>query len=118
MSSRILDRLRSEVLNLPDAERAELARELVRSLDGPADADAAKEWEAAQEAVEAAAWYESQSSGLGVEFEAALQAAINLLERRVSPLMPLSSLAPKHRLMHLAQSANHLARSRRCCISA
>ena len=46
MASRITDRLRNEALNLPDAERAELARELVQSLDGPADADAAKEWEA------------------------------------------------------------------------
>lgn len=46
MASRITERLRNEVLNLPDAERAELARELVQSLDGPADADAAKEWEA------------------------------------------------------------------------
>ena len=57
--------------------------------------------EAAQEAVEAAAWYESQSPGLGVEFEGALQAAIDLLEGRVIPLMPLSGLAPKHRLMRL-----------------
>jgi putative addiction module component (TIGR02574 family) len=46
MSSRIIDRLRSEALNLPDAERAKLACELVQSLDGPADADATKEWEA------------------------------------------------------------------------
>lgn len=46
MASRITERLRNEVLNLPDTERAELARELVQSLDGPADADAAKEWEA------------------------------------------------------------------------
>lgn len=46
MASRITDRLRKEALNLPEMERAELARELVQSLDGPADADAAKEWEA------------------------------------------------------------------------
>jgi len=46
MASGNLDRLRNEALNLPDAERAELACELVQSLDGPADADAAKEWEA------------------------------------------------------------------------
>lgn len=46
MSNSILDRLRNEVLNLPDAERAELARELVQSLDGPANAGVAKEWEA------------------------------------------------------------------------
>jgi len=38
-------RLRSEVLNLPDADRAELARDLVRSLDGPSGADTAKAWD-------------------------------------------------------------------------
>ena len=46
MASRIVERLRAEALNLPDAERAELARDLVQSLDGPTDADAAKEWDA------------------------------------------------------------------------
>lgn len=46
MASRIMDRLRNEVLNLPRADRVELACELVQSLDGPADADAASEWDA------------------------------------------------------------------------
>ena len=46
MASRITDRLRNEALNLPRAERAELARDLVQSLDGPADPDAAKAWDA------------------------------------------------------------------------
>jgi putative addiction module component (TIGR02574 family) len=46
MASRIVERLRDEALNLPDAERAELACNLVQSLDGPSDADAAKEWDA------------------------------------------------------------------------
>jgi len=46
MASRILDRLRDEVLKLPQADRAELACQLVRSLDGPADANAASEWDA------------------------------------------------------------------------
>lgn len=46
MASRITDRLRSEALNLPRAERAELACDLVQSLDGPADPDAAKAWDA------------------------------------------------------------------------
>jgi putative addiction module component (TIGR02574 family) len=46
MANRIMDRLRNEALNLPRADRAELACELVQSLDGPADADAASEWDA------------------------------------------------------------------------
>jgi putative addiction module component (TIGR02574 family) len=46
MANRIMDRLRNEALKLPRADRAELACELVHSLDGPADADAASEWDA------------------------------------------------------------------------
>jgi len=46
MANRIMDRLRNEALNLPRADRAELACELVQSLDGPADTDAASEWDA------------------------------------------------------------------------
>jgi putative addiction module component (TIGR02574 family) len=46
MSSATLEKLRSEVLRLPEAERAELAHELMKSLDAPADADAATEWDA------------------------------------------------------------------------
>jgi toxin ParE1/3/4 len=57
--------------------------------------------EAAQEAVKAAAWYESQSPGLGVEFETAIQAAIDVLEGQIVPLISLSGLASKHRLMRL-----------------
>jgi putative addiction module component (TIGR02574 family) len=45
MSSRIMERLRDEALQLPEAERAELAHELVKSLDGGADASAAGAWE-------------------------------------------------------------------------
>jgi len=45
MASRIVERLRSEALNLPQAERAELACDLVQSLDGPADPDAIKAWD-------------------------------------------------------------------------
>jgi putative addiction module component (TIGR02574 family) len=41
-----LDKVRSEALSLPEAERAELAHSLVASLDGPADADAERAWEA------------------------------------------------------------------------
>ena len=46
MASRIVERLRNEALNLPHAERAELACDLVQSLDGSADPDATKAWDA------------------------------------------------------------------------
>jgi len=45
MASRIVERLRNEALNLPDAERAELACNLVQSLDGLPEAGVAKEWD-------------------------------------------------------------------------
>jgi putative addiction module component (TIGR02574 family) len=45
MSSPALEKLRSEVLQLSESERAELAHELVRSLDAPADADARDAWD-------------------------------------------------------------------------
>jgi putative addiction module component (TIGR02574 family) len=46
MANRTVERLRDEALNLPHAERAELACDLVQSLDGAADPDAAKAWDA------------------------------------------------------------------------
>ena len=46
MGSSALEKLRSEALNLSEDERAELAHNLVASLDGPADADAEKAWDA------------------------------------------------------------------------
>lgn len=45
MKTKILNKLRSEALMLPEAERAELAHALVKSLDAPEDADASKAWE-------------------------------------------------------------------------
>jgi putative addiction module component (TIGR02574 family) len=45
MSSATLDKLRSEVLRLPERERAELAHELMKSLDAPVDPDAADAWD-------------------------------------------------------------------------
>jgi putative addiction module component (TIGR02574 family) len=45
MGSQILERLRSQALDLPEADRAELAHDLVTSLDGPPDANASREWE-------------------------------------------------------------------------
>jgi putative addiction module component (TIGR02574 family) len=40
-----MERLLKEALGLPAAERAEMARNLVKSLDGPADATAAEDWD-------------------------------------------------------------------------
>lgn len=45
MGSSTLDKLRAEILQLPELERAELARELVKSLDGPVDCDAVDAWD-------------------------------------------------------------------------
>lgn len=45
MGTETLRRLRSEALMLPEAERAELAHALVKSLDAPADADATDAWD-------------------------------------------------------------------------
>jgi putative addiction module component (TIGR02574 family) len=45
MGSESFGRLRSEVLTLSEKERAELAHDLVRSLDAPIDPDAADAWD-------------------------------------------------------------------------
>ena len=45
MPPAILDKLRAEALTLSDSERAALAYDLVKSLDEPADSDAATEWD-------------------------------------------------------------------------
>jgi hypothetical protein len=45
--------------------------------------------EASQEAIEAAAWYEYEQPGLGVEFFAAVDAAIDAIEENFLPLSPL-----------------------------
>ena len=45
MASAALKKLQSEALSLPQEERAELARELMRSLDEPYDDDAADAWD-------------------------------------------------------------------------
>ena len=46
MGSPTLERVRSEALSLSESERAELAHNLVASLDGPADVDAESAWDA------------------------------------------------------------------------
>ena len=40
MGSPALEKVRTEALNLPESDRAELAHNLVASLDGPAELDA------------------------------------------------------------------------------
>lgn len=45
--------------------------------------------EASQEAIEAAAWYEYEQAGLGAEFFAAVDAAIDVIEENFLPLSPL-----------------------------
>ncbi len=45
--------------------------------------------EASQEAVEAAAWYEYEQPGLGSEFFAAVDAALDIIEENFVPLSPL-----------------------------
>ena len=46
MGSQVLEKIRSEALELSESERAELAYELVTSLDGSVDHEAANEWDA------------------------------------------------------------------------
>ena len=46
MNSPALEKLRSEALRLPEAERAELAHQLVVSLDGGVDSGAEEAWDA------------------------------------------------------------------------
>ncbi len=45
MGTGTLSKLRAEALMLPEAERAELAHELVKSLDAPPDAAVADGWD-------------------------------------------------------------------------
>ncbi len=44
--SKVAEKLLSEALTLPTDERAELAAELIASLDGPADPDVESAWAA------------------------------------------------------------------------
>ena len=49
--------------------------------------------EAAEEAAEAAAWYESERPGLGTDFSEAIEAAIDLIEEDILPLLPMTGEA-------------------------
>jgi putative addiction module component (TIGR02574 family) len=46
MGSPTLEKVRSEALNLTESERAELAHNLVASLDGPSEPDVKEAWDA------------------------------------------------------------------------
>jgi len=48
---------------------------------------------AADEAAGAAAWYEMRRPGLGMEFERAVDAALDLLEEDIVPLTPVPGAA-------------------------
>ena len=48
---------------------------------------------AAEEAAEAAAWYEQERPGLGVEFEHAVYAALDWLEQEIVPLTSVPGAA-------------------------
>ena len=48
---------------------------------------------AAEEAAEAAAWYERERPGLGVDFERAVDAALDLLEDEIVPLVSVPGIA-------------------------
>lgn len=48
---------------------------------------------AVQEALEAAAWYEREQEGLGADFEAAIDAALDMLEADVVPLSSMPGTA-------------------------
>ncbi|HXU46456.1 MAG TPA: hypothetical protein VN783_13090 [Thermoanaerobaculia bacterium] len=48
---------------------------------------------AAEEAIEAGAWYERERPDLGLEFEGAIKAALDLLEGELAPLTPMLGAA-------------------------
>ena len=52
--------------------------------------------EAADEAIEAAAWYEEQRAGLGVEFVQAFHPALDLLEEEIVPLSTMPGEAGRY----------------------
>lgn len=57
------------------------------------DAHIAYSCSGAEEAVEAAAWYEKERSGLGVDFHNALEAALDVLEQDIVPLTSMPGVS-------------------------
>jgi len=56
---------------------------------------------AAEEAAEAAAWYETERPGLGMDFEKAVNAAFDVLEQDVVPLTAIPDAAGSHGVKRL-----------------
>ncbi|MES9904231.1 MAG: hypothetical protein ABW168_16350 [Sedimenticola sp.] len=56
---------------------------------------------AAEEAAEAAAWYERERPGLGEKFQQAVDAALDLLEQEVVPLTPVPGTTGKRGVKRL-----------------
>ena len=48
---------------------------------------------AAEDAAQAAAWYEKERPGLGADFEHAIDAALDLLEQEIVPLTSMPGIA-------------------------
>ena len=48
---------------------------------------------AAEEAAEAAAWYEKERSGLGIDFQNAIEAALDVLEQDIVPLTSMPGVS-------------------------
>jgi toxin ParE1/3/4 len=60
--------------------------------------------EAVMEATEAAAWYERECPGLGIEFNEALEAALDLLEDEIVPLTTMPGEPGLHGFKRLVLS--------------
>src|SRR5437879_10507649 len=56
---------------------------------------------ATDEAAEAAAWYEKERPGLGAEFEHAVDAALDLLEEEIVPLLSMPGAAGRRGVKRL-----------------
>lgn len=52
--------------------------------------------EASDEAIAAAAWYDQERPGLGAEFVHAIEAALDLLEEDMAPLVPAPGISGEH----------------------
>jgi len=56
---------------------------------------------AAEEVAEAAAWYEQERPGLGADLERAVDAALDLLEEEIVPLVSIPGAAATHGVKRL-----------------
>lgn len=56
---------------------------------------------AAEEVAEAAAWYEKERPGLGSDFERAIDAALDLLEEEIVPLVAVPGVAGRRGVKRL-----------------